>query len=93
MKYWPTKTPAQVRDRGLLWLPTLEQYAVPPTITGSIWEKLHGDADCTEGTFDTISTTTRVFGGTADKETVFRNTVTLSNNEVLTEDVFQRVRA
>jgi hypothetical protein len=94
MKYWPTKTPLQIRDRGLNWLPTLEQYPAPqPTIVDSSWDKLHGDADITSGIFNDTTTTARVIGGTAGQETVFRNTISLSNGEVLDEDVFQRVRA
>lgn len=92
MKYWPTKTVAAVQDRGLNWLPTIELIDPLLTITVSVWEKLRGDAECTEGTFDDTTTTTRVFGGTADQETVFRNTITLSDGQVLTEDCFLRVR-
>jgi hypothetical protein len=98
MKYWPTKTSQTVRDHGLNWLPTLESLAAKlgigtPVIVNSIWEKLHGDADISTGSFDAATTTARVIGGTAGQETVFRNTVTLDNGMVLDEDVFQKIRA
>lgn len=100
MKYWPSKTPTTVRDVGLDWGPTLskigKQLGIPdPTISISSWSRLRGDANVTAGTVhpNNRQTITRVSGGTAGTETIFRNTVTLSNGYVLDEDVFQRVRA
>jgi hypothetical protein len=93
MRYWPTKTAVEVRDAGLDWGPTLSKLG-DPTIVASSWSKLHGTASVNlVGAHDDRTTSTRVSGGTAGQETVFRNTVTLSNGNILTEDVFQRVRA
>lgn len=94
MRYWPTKTPVEVRDQGLDWGPTLSKIG-DPTITNSVWSVLNGTALATGSDIidDSRETVTRVSGGTAGQETVFRNTITLSNGQVLTEDVFQRVRA
>ncbi len=95
MKYWPTKTAAAIRDLGLNWGPTLAKLS-DMTIVASNWTVLRGDVDADAlGSIsaDGLETTTRVSGGTAGTETVFRNTVTLSNGLVLDEDVFLKVRA
>lgn len=100
MKYWPSKTPNTMRDQGLDWGPTLSKIgimlAIPdPTITVSVWTRLRGTATTAGSVIDATArkTSTRVSGGTAGEETIFRNTVTLSNGYILDEDVFQRVRA
>lgn len=94
MRYWPTKTPSDVRDVGLDYGPTLSKLG-DPTISESVWTKLHGTASVVGSTIDPTGRKvgTRVYNGEPNSETVFRNTVTLSTGEVLTEDVFQRVRA
>lgn len=94
MIYWPTKAVADVRDYTLDWTPTLSKLG-DPTIVSSIWTRLRGDADFTAGTIVLSSrgTLTRISNGTANTETVFRNTVTLSDAKVLTEDAFIKVRA
>ena len=94
MKYWPTKTPTEIRDVGLDYGPTLSKLG-DPTITASTWMKLHGSSSVVGTTIDDTGRQvgTRVYGGDPNSETVFRNTVTLSDGTVLTEDVFQRVRA
>lgn len=100
MKYWPSKTPAVARDQGLDWGPTLSKIGAmlaiaDPTITVSVWTQLQGDCAVAAGAIVTGNrkTITRISGGTVGVNSVFRNTVTLSNGYVLTEDVFQRVRA
>lgn len=100
MKYWPTKTPVTMRDQGLDWGPTLSKIGralaiSDPTIVISTWTRLRGTAVVTGTNIDDTArkTSTRVSGGTAGEETIFRNTVTLSNGYILDEDVFQRVRA
>lgn len=94
MKYWPTKTGAAARDQGLDWRPTLSKLG-DPTISISTWARLNGDAVITTSGIhpDERRTIARVTGGTAGVNTVFRNTVVLSNGIVLDEDVFQRIRA
>lgn len=94
MKYWPSKTPNTMRDQGLDWGPTLSKIG-DPTIVASSWTRLRGTAVVTGTNIDDAGrqTSTRVSGGTAGEETIFRNTVTLSNGYILDEDVFQRVRA
>jgi hypothetical protein len=92
MKYWPTKTPGVVRKQGLNWAPTLSDLG-DLTIADSQWAKLHGSAEILDPSFDDTTTTVLVSGGTPGEETVWRNTVTLSNGYILDEDVFQRVRA
>lgn len=94
MKYWPTKTPAQVKDLGLDWGPTLSKIA-DPTIVGSSWVKLRGTVTVQPvgAIIDGRKTGTRVTGGTAGDISVFRNTVELSDGQFLDEDVTIKVRA
>lgn len=94
MRYWPTKTREVTRDQGLDWGPTLSKIG-DPTIVGSVWTRLSGSIIATGGGIlsGDRRTVTRVSGGTPGEGTLFRNTITLSNGYILTEDVFQRTRA
>lgn len=94
MIYWPTKTVAEVVDRGLDWSPALSELG-DPLITDSAWEKLRGAADAAFGSVDADGKKvyTRVSGGEANAESVFRNTVTLSDGQVVQTDVFIKTRA
>lgn len=92
MKYWPTKTPGAIRDLGLNWQPTLAKLG-DLTIVDSSWEKLNGPGDCSGGDFTTTRTVVRILGGEVGNPTVYRNTVTLSNGQIIDEDVMQKVRA
>ena len=94
MRYWPTKTPDQVKFLGLDWGPTLSKLG-DPTIIDSDWTTLHGDAQHTAGVIDEEGrrTVTQISGGTPGIITVFRNTVTLSDTQVLDEDVTIKCRA
>lgn len=94
MKYWPSKTPAEVKDMGLDWGPTLSKLN-DATIVQSTWTRLRGTVNVDAGAIEPGAkrTITRVYGGTAGDITVFRNTVTLSDNQILDEDVTIKVRA
>lgn len=94
MIYWPSKPAANVRPYGLDWGPLLSKLG-NPSITASAWSVLSGTAGIANGTIDPDGqhVYTTVNGGTADKETVFRNTVTLSNGQVWSADIFLKVRA
>jgi hypothetical protein len=94
MIYWPTKTPATVLDYGADWAPTLSRLG-DPTITASVWTLLSGDAIKGADAIDAgaRSTTVRVSGGTDGVDSVFKNTVTLSNGEVLETKALLKVRA
>lgn len=94
MIYWPTKTVAEVVDRGLNWSPALSELG-DLSIVGSAWEKLRGAADVAFGTIDPDGKKvyTRISGGEANAESVFRNTVTLSDGQVVQTDVFIKTRA
>lgn len=100
MIYWPSKTVAAARDLGMDWGPTLAKIArqeevAQPTVVNSVWTRLSGSATFTSGAInpDGRRTVTRIAGGTANQQSVFRNTVTLSDGKVLTEDAFIKVRA
>ena len=96
MKYWPTKTVAEVKNKGLDWSQTLGKLG-DLTIVNSTWTRLQGTATLanTEIQPGGKRTSARVSGGTAGEINIFRNTVTLSDTPatVLDEDVFMRVRA
>jgi hypothetical protein len=94
VRYWPTKAVVEVRDQGLDWGPFLNKLG-DLIIVASEWTRLSGTAVVASGSIDPEGrkTMTRISGGTAGANTVLRNTVTLSDDSVFTEDVFQRVRA
>lgn len=94
MRYWPSKTPVSVRDLGLDWGPALSELGDAAIVT-SAWQRLRGPCGYTVGTVLDAGrkTVTRISGGTAGVISVFRNTVTLSDGQVLDEDVTINTRA
>ena len=92
MIYWPTKAPAEIVDYGANWAPTLSRLG-DPTITDSTWELVSGDAVIGLDTVaaDGRSTAVRISGGTDGVDSVFRNTVTLSDGQVLNTEAYLQV--
>jgi hypothetical protein len=94
MKYWPTKTSAEVKDYGLNWGPTLSKFP-GRSIVASEWTRLRGTAVAGSGSLDADGrhTYTRVLGGDPNTDSTFRNTVTLDDGSIFDEDVLIKTRA
>jgi hypothetical protein len=92
MIYWPTKGAAAAHDYGLDWSPTLAKLG-DLTIASSEWATLYGDAAVAGDGVDPDGkgTAARVLGGTAGQPTIFRNTVTLSDGQIIYEDVMVEI--
>lgn len=94
MIYWPTKGPSDQIDYGMDWGPTLSRLD-DPTISVSNWTLVSGDVTIGVAGIaaDGRSTEVRISGGTDATEAVVRNTVTLSDGQVLHEEALVKVRA
>lgn len=94
MIYWPTKGPSDVIDYGMNWAPTLARLG-DPTITVSTWTLVSGNVVIGPDSIDADSrgTEVRISAGTDGTDAVLRNTVTLSDGQVLHEEAFVKVRA
>lgn len=94
MIYWPTKSPAEIIDFGMDWAPTLSKLD-DPTITGSVWAVASGDVvlGATSIDADNRGTQVRLSGGTDGTDSIVKNTVTLSNGDVLEEKAYLKVRS
>ena len=91
--YWPTKLAAETVDYGADWAPTLSRVG-DETITDSAWALISGDVTVGVDAIDADArgTSVRISGGTANTAAVVRNTVTLSDGQVLTTDAHLKVR-
>lgn len=94
MIYWPTKAPSDQIDYGMDWGPTLSRMG-NPTITVSTWALVSGDVAIGASTIDGDGrgTEVRITGGTDATDAVVRNTVTLSDGQVLHEEAYLKIRA
>jgi hypothetical protein len=94
MIYWPTKAPGDSIDYGMDWGPTLSKLG-DPSITLSAWAVVSGDVTIPANTIAAGSrgTVARVAGGTDGTEAIVRNTVTLSDGQILHEEAFIKIRA
>lgn len=94
MIYWPTKAPSDTIDYGLDWGPTLSKLD-DPTIVGSEWTIVSGNVTVPSNTIAAGSrgTVARVAGGTDGTEAILRNSVTLSDGQVIHEEAFLKIRA
>lgn len=93
MIYWPTKAPAEIIDYGMDWGPTLSRLN-DPTISESAWALVSGDVVIGVSSIDANGrgTRVRISGGTDATAAVIRNTVTLSDGQVLTEEAYLKIR-
>lgn len=94
MIYWPTKTPGAAIDYGADWGPTLSKLG-DPTIVSSVWSLISGDvtigvSGISGGAQETL---VRISGGTDGTEAIVKNTVTLSDGQILDEKAFLKIRA
>jgi hypothetical protein len=90
--YWPTKTPDAEIDYGADWAPTLSRVG-DATIADSDWTRLSGDAVIGVASFTDTETSVRISAGTDGIDSIFENTVTLSDGQILTEKAYLKVRA
>lgn len=94
MIYWPTKAPGDSIDYGMDWGPTLSKMG-DPTIVSSAWTVVSGSVTLPVAAIQAGSrgTLVRVAGGTDGSEAIVRNTITLSDGEVIHEEAFLKIRA
>jgi hypothetical protein len=94
MIYWPTKAPSDSIDYGMDWGPTLSKMG-DPTIVTSNWAVVSGTVTLPAKAIAAGSreTLVRVAGGTDGTEAIVKNTVTLSDGQIIHEDAFLKIKA
>ena len=89
MIYWPSKLAGEAVDRGANWAPTLGDLG-DATIQGSSWALTQGDVTLSAASYTAKTTSIRVSAGTSG-EHILRNTVTLSDGQILQQFAFIKV--
>lgn len=95
MIYWPTKSPTEVIDYGMNWAPTLSLLTGSPTIVSQTWTIVSGNVTLGAQSIDADGkgTNVRVSAGTDGTEAIVKNTVTLSDGQIIDENAFVKIRA
>lgn len=94
MIYWPDKVPQDAVDFGADWAPTLAKLP-GKFIVQSVWTRRSGNAVNSNAAIiqgsNGTKTGVRISGGTSGTFSIFRNTVTLNDGEILHEDALIKV--
>lgn len=96
MIYWPDKAPSDNVDLGADWSPTLAKLG-DKTILSSVWVRRSGTAVASNQAIipgpGGRKTGVRIGGGLPGTFSVFRNTVTLNDGQIVHEDAMIKVLA